>query len=249
MLYHDDVSPGWDPKLAAVHAPLLTLLNSSTAGKIKVVSMRELGLHGQVQQLVHCATTNTPPTELNRAVNNVNVTAPQVWIGNWDIDETLASGAPKVAHRCHHVKRTPTSGAAAADAAPVKRAGRALADDIDGDRESKMATRRRNDGVHAGHYDNQKSRQDAEPEPEPPWWKIGTEPQLHSTLPALKQLVRNLPAETRAVVIPRVNFGSHNADVLPSADLFEYEQYIDRYTVQDKGTQLSPPHPFFFCMF
>ena len=30
------------------------------------------------------------------------------WIGNWDIDEVLASGAPKVAHRCHHVNRSTT---------------------------------------------------------------------------------------------------------------------------------------------
>lgn len=76
-MYLDDASHTWDAEQTVQHGALLKLLNESKI--ITLHSLKRLNFSTQEEQLMHCS---------------VNTYGKVDWVGNWDIDEALATGLP-----------------------------------------------------------------------------------------------------------------------------------------------------------
>ena len=79
VLYHDDASGSWHPKLAIAHKELLAHLAGDEF--VTLFSMREQNLSSQAQQIGHCANLTS---EIAASGEHAGAAA---WVGNWDIDE------------------------------------------------------------------------------------------------------------------------------------------------------------------
>lgn len=86
LLYHDDASGSWHPKLAIAHKKLLTHLASDES--VTFLSMREHNLSSQAQQIGHCTNLTS---EIAASARHAGAAA---WVGNWDMDEVPVMGAP-----------------------------------------------------------------------------------------------------------------------------------------------------------
>lgn len=85
VLYHDDASGSWHPKLAMAHKELLAHLAGETF--VTLLSMREHNLSSQKEQIHHCTNLTS---EIAASAEHAGAAA---WVGNWDIDELPVMGA------------------------------------------------------------------------------------------------------------------------------------------------------------